>query len=400
MVKVSMLSTGEEVLHGDIVDTNASWLSELFFEQGFAIHYRSTVGDQLEELESEITALSLKSDVVIVNGGLGPTTDDLSALAAAKALGVELELNQEWLEIMTQYFARLGRPMAASNDKQAMLPVGAEMINNPVGTACGFSIELNNAVIFFTPGVPFEFKRMTTDELLPRLKQRFPNVERLECNKIYTFGLGESGIADRLKSIKLPDGFSLGYRSYMPFIEVKIFSSYQDPNIEQVIEVISGELAEFTLSINQPLIASVGNLLEQRQTQISALEQVTGGEVARSLSLDVKAQEKFVQSVVDNKAQPLSELQDALLIADEYRQDTQSDIVVGSFKMEDESIALVLISAEYHFAQQVSFTRTYPLKSQQILLSTLMLDMVRRYLQQTSMLSTLSHFERLAFIEG
>lgn len=122
------------------------------FEQGFALHYRSTVGDQLEELKQEIIALSLKSDIVIVNGGLGPTSDDLSALAAAQAVGKELVLNQQWVDVMTAYFARIGRPMAASNEKQAMLPQDAEMIHNPVGTACGFSIELNDAVVFFTPG--------------------------------------------------------------------------------------------------------------------------------------------------------------------------------------------------------------------------------------------------------
>ncbi len=400
MVKVSMLSTGEEVLHGDIVDTNASWLSERFFEQGFALHYRSTVGDQLEELKQEIVALSLKSDIVIVNGGLGPTSDDLSALAAAQAQGVELELNQSWLDIMTQYFTRVGRPMAASNEKQAMLPQGAEMINNPVGTACGFSIELNDAVVFFTPGVPFEFKRMINDEILPRMKQRFPHVERLECNKIYTFGLGESGIADLLKTVVLPDGFSLGYRSYMPFIEVKVFSRYQDAHIAAVITDICERLKDFTLGVNKTLNQVIGELLQQQQWQLSVVEQVTGGELARSLSLEPTAQSQFVQSLVDNQAPEISELSDALLLGEEYRQDTGSDIILANYKMEDSSFALVILTGDRYFAQQVNFKRDYPLKAQQTLLATVMLDMLRRFANKGDMLSQVGHFERLAYSQG
>ncbi|WP_086984133.1 CinA family nicotinamide mononucleotide deamidase-related protein [Vibrio aphrogenes] len=400
MVKVSMLSTGEEVLHGDIIDTNASWLSELFFEQGFALHYRSTVGDQLEELKQEIIALSLKSDIVIVNGGLGPTSDDLSALAAAQAVGKELVLNQQWVDVMTAYFARIGRPMAASNEKQAMLPQDAEMIHNPVGTACGFSIELNDAVVFFTPGVPFEFKRMVVDEILPRMKQRYPEVDRLECNKIYTFGLGESGIADLLKDIELPVGFSLGYRSYMPFIEVKVFSRYQDSNIGSVIELISERLANFVLGVNKGLPKVVAELLESNDWQLSVIEQATGGEIARSLSLEPLAAEFFVQSIVDNQAPLITELQDSMFLVEEYRQESGADMVLGNYKMDDGTFALIVLDAQGYFAQQISFKRDYPLKAQQSLIATIGLDMLRRYVQKEDCLPPIGHFERVAYSQA
>ncbi|MFV0574691.1 MAG: CinA family nicotinamide mononucleotide deamidase-related protein [Vibrio sp.] len=398
MVKVSMLSTGEEVLHGDIVDTNASWLSEQFFQQGFALHYRSTVGDQLEVLQQEIIALSQKSDVVIVNGGLGPTTDDLSALAAAKAQGVELELNEDWVETMTQYFKRVGRPMPESNLKQAMLPKGAEVIDNPVGTACGFCIRLNDALVFFTPGVPYEFKRMATEEILPRLKEAFPEVQRLECNKLYTFGQGESGLADLLDPIPLPEGFSLGYRSYMPLIEVKVFSPYQHPELERILDEIHTQIKEWTLGINQSLTTVVANALVEKDWQLSTLEQATGGQLARDFILQSQANSHFVQSMIDNQAAPISELHDALVLADEYRQDTMSDIVLANFNMEDGSTALVLISQDDHFAQQVRLKREYPLKAQQILLATVMQDMLRRYANQENPIAEYGQFERLAFV--
>ena len=173
MLNVEMLSTGDEVLHGQIIDTNAAWLADFFFNQGLPLTRRNTVGDDLDALVAILRERSEQADVLIVNGGLGPTSDDLSALAAATAKGEGLILHPEWLETMTRFFAERGRPMAESNRKQAEIPASAEMINNPVGTACGFAIQLNRCLMFFTPGVPSEFKVMVEQEILPRLRQRF-----------------------------------------------------------------------------------------------------------------------------------------------------------------------------------------------------------------------------------
>lgn len=151
MLNVEMLSTGDEVLHGQIVDTNAAWLADFFFNQGLPLTRRHTVGDDLDALVAILRERSEQADVLIVNGGLGPTSDDLSALAAATAKGEGLILHPEWLETMTRFFAERGRPMAESNRKQAEIPASAEMINNPVGTACGFAVQLNRCLMFFTP---------------------------------------------------------------------------------------------------------------------------------------------------------------------------------------------------------------------------------------------------------
>lgn len=140
MLNVEMLSTGDEVLHGQIIDTNAAWLADFFFNQGLPLKRRHTVGDDLDSLVAILRERSEHADVLIVNGGLGPTSDDLSALAAATAKGEGLILHEDWLETMTRFFAERGRPMAASNRKQAEIPQSAEMINNPVGTAGGFAV--------------------------------------------------------------------------------------------------------------------------------------------------------------------------------------------------------------------------------------------------------------------
>lgn len=128
------------------------------FNQGLPLTRRNTVGDDLDALVAILRERSEQADVLIVNGGLGPTSDDLSALAAATAKGEGLILHPEWLETMTRFFAERGRPMAESNRKQAEIPASAEMINNPVGTACGFAIQLNRCLMFFTPGVPLNLR--------------------------------------------------------------------------------------------------------------------------------------------------------------------------------------------------------------------------------------------------
>ncbi len=150
MLKVEMLSTGDEVLHGQIVDTNAAWLADFSFIRA-AIISPQYGGDNLDDLVTILRERSQHADVLIVNGGLGPTSDDLSALAAATAKGEGLVLHEAWLKEMERYFHERGRVMAPSNRKQAELPASAEFINNPVGTACGFAIQLNRCLMFFTP---------------------------------------------------------------------------------------------------------------------------------------------------------------------------------------------------------------------------------------------------------
>ena len=212
MITVEMLSTGDEVLHGQITDTNAAWLADYFFNQGLPLARRNTVGDNLDDLVAILRERSQYADVLIVNGGLGPTSDDLSALAAATAKGEGLVLHEAWLAHMEKFFTDRGRVMAPSNRKQAEIPASAELVDNPVGTACGFAVRLNRCLMFFTPGVPSEFKVMVEKEILPRLQQRFDLPEPPLCLRLTTFGRAESDLAQSLDPLELPPGVSMGYR--------------------------------------------------------------------------------------------------------------------------------------------------------------------------------------------
>ena len=225
-MRIEIISTGDEIVTGLVVDTNAAWLSALLLEQGWQVRRRSTVGDNLADLKAVLQESAGRAEVVLVCGGLGPTADDLTAQAAAEAFGQPLTLFPDWLATITARYASRGRPMPASNAKQAWLPRECEILDNPVGTACGFLVHHSaghgQSRLFFTPGVPFEFKQMVREQILPRLKQLAGARADTELRRFYSFGISESALSDKLDATPWPSGIELGYRSAMPLIELKL----------------------------------------------------------------------------------------------------------------------------------------------------------------------------------
>ncbi|MCQ1057694.1 CinA family nicotinamide mononucleotide deamidase-related protein [Photobacterium sp. DNB23_23_1] len=401
MLKVAMISTGEEVLHGDITDTNAAWMSALFFQRGFPLSRRTTVGDQLDMLAKEIEHCSLTADVVIVNGGLGPTTDDLTAQAAAVAADVGLELVDEWVVAMEEKYAQLGRVMPETNLKQAMLPEGAEVLDNPVGTACGFAMQINRAWIFFTPGVPSEFKKMTHEQILPRLESSYANDSAQECIRLYTFGLSESGIGQSLQSICLPDGFELGYRSEIPFIEVKVFCPQGHQQTPVLVEAIASELGDNLVGHNQPLLAAVGELVEGKGHKIAIAEQYTGGFLTSWLYDDERLAGFISQSwilgsdsVIEGDAK--APIEASLSMAQVARDKNRADIGLAIGAEQDGYVVVALVTPEGEWAQQVATKRRYSSRDYRYVLATLGLDMLRRWLEDKPIFGHSESLQRIA----
>ncbi|MFQ1966512.1 competence/damage-inducible protein A [Aeromonas veronii] len=225
-MRIEIISTGDEIVTGLVVDTNAAWLSALLLEQGWQVRRRLTVGDNLADLKTVLQESASRAEVVLVCGGLGPTADDLTAQAAAEAFDQPLTLFPDWLAIIEARYASRGRTMPTSNAKQAWLPQGSAILDNPVGTACGFVVthpaSHGLSRLFFTPGVPFEFKQMVREQILPRLKQLAGAQIDTELRRFYTFGISESALSDMLDGYPWPAGIELGYRSSMPLIELKL----------------------------------------------------------------------------------------------------------------------------------------------------------------------------------
>ena len=281
-----MICTGEEVLSGQIIDTNAAWVANTMMELGIETHHRITVGDRLEDLKNAFIERSYHADVIIVNGGLGPTSDDMSAEAMALAKGEELVENVEWREKLIEWFSRNNRQMAKSNLKQAWLPESAVMVDNPVGTACGFRVKLNKAWLFFTPGVPFELKHMIKEQFIPFVKEEFGISENTSLKKLLTIGHGESSLADSLAELTLPEGITLGYRSSMPHIEIKIFARgdvaiNQLPNVTKQVKAILG--IAVVAEDRATLAAEIHHRLFQSGFSLSVAESCTGGMITSQL---------------------------------------------------------------------------------------------------------------------
>jgi competence/damage-inducible protein CinA-like protein len=373
-----MLATGDEVLHGQIVDTNAAWLAGVLFENGLPMTSRQTHGDNLDELVNVLIERSKVADVLIVNGGLGPTSDDLSAVAAAKAAGVKLVMHEEWLTKMEAFFAGRGRKMAASNRKQAEIPEGAEMLDNPVGTACGFAMQLNRCWMFFTPGVPSEYKVMVEDQILPRLKARFKLPEPPVCLRLTTFGRGESDLAEEIEPLPIPDGVVMGYRASMPIIELKLNGPASKlPEMEvfwQQVREIAGESMIFEGFEGLP--ARLSRRLKEQGYTLAISEQFTAGLLQWQMaSVDaplaagnvLPAREESLQTLLERSKQLAAESAASL------------SLIVGG--LQDEKLGFALHTPEGSWAQGVKFNvNRHGLKSRQDVVAMMALNMLRRWM--------------------
>ncbi|MFJ5482016.1 nicotinamide mononucleotide deamidase-related protein YfaY [Pectobacterium actinidiae] len=379
MLRVEMLCTGDEVLHGQIIDTNAAWLADYLFQQGLPMTSRMTVGDDLDALVTAITQRSQIADILIVNGGLGPTSDDLSALAAATAAGEGLVEHAEWLARMEAFFAERGRVMAPSNRKQAQIPASAEMVDNPVGTACGFALQLNKCLMFFTPGVPSEFKVMVDQQIMPRLRERFAVAEAPLCLRLTTFGRSESDLASQLDGMTLPPGVVLGYRSSMPIIELKLTGpGAQKEKMAQLWETVRTVAGENTIfEGTEGLPAQLARRLAERDMTLAVSEHFTAGLLNWQLqSANVPLAGGELLANVDDTS--LSGLVDhARHLAE--RQGASLALVVGS--RNEAELSLALHTPEGSFAQMIQFNvQRYSLKTHQEVVAMLAMNMLRRWL--------------------
>ncbi|MCG3733266.1 CinA family nicotinamide mononucleotide deamidase-related protein [Vibrio cincinnatiensis] len=390
MLKIAMLSTGEEVLHGDILDTNAAWLSRLFFENGFSLCKRSTVGDSQTVLTEELLMLSFNNDVVIVNGGLGPTSDDLSAAAAAQAAEQSLVLFSEWLTKLEAFFARRQKTMPESNLKQAMLPEKSTILDNPIGTACGFKMQINDCWFYFTPGVPKEFKRMVSEQILPDLKQNFPQQIGLECSKLYTLGSSESGLSDRLAKLQLPEGYWLGYRSYLPFIEIKLFGPRQDLSKRvKLMQILHSLIETYVVSIDEPMLDHLGHLMADKGLSLSIAEQATKGWLSQWLLSNRQIEQLSGHSwILSHQVEAGLGEKDPLAaifaLAGATKEKCSTDLALVTGPLHQDTFCIALSTPQGEWGQQLTFTRSYSLSEQKELISTIAGDMLRRYLSGKS----------------
>jgi len=288
-MRIEIICTGDEVLTGKIVNTNFSYMTQKLEDVGLAVEWETTVGDDRENLLLAFKLAGERADAVIVNGGLGPTVDDLSQEIAAQAAGVELVLNEAWLKTMEEFFRRRSRVMPPNNKKQAMLPSTAEVIDNPIGTACGFALDIGRARFFFTPGVPRELRRMLEEQVIPRLLAKSGLQTAIHLKRFHSYGLGESHVDALLTDVEklVPDGtVKLGFRAHYPQLETKLTVRGRDMDdvrakLAPVEREVRKRLGNFILAEDeQTLEGVILTALTARQGSLAVVETFTSGQIA------------------------------------------------------------------------------------------------------------------------
>jgi nicotinamide-nucleotide amidase len=317
---IEIICTGDEVLTGKIVNTNFSYMAQKLEDVGLSVRWGTTVGDDRDTLLAAFLHAGERADAVIVNGGLGPTVDDLSQEIAARAAGVELVLSEEWLTTMEAFFQRRSRVMSPNNKKQAMLPATAEILDNPIGTACGFAMDIGKARFFFTPGVPRELRRMLEEQIIPRLLARGGAPSAIRLKRFHSYGLGESHVDALLQGVEelVPDGSAkLGFRAHYPQIETKVtVRGADEADIERKLAPVSAEvrkrLGNFILAEDDDTLEGmILKALKEQQGSLTIVEMFTSGQMAARIAPLPGAETVFRRGLV---ARDTGELWDALAL--------------------------------------------------------------------------------------
>lgn len=278
----AVLSIGTELTRGELTNTNASWLADQLTSVGFTVTEHETVDDDETRIVEAVHRLAKRATVVVCTGGLGPTTDDLTTAAVAKALGTDLVRDEGSLDAIKRRMAMFKREMSPTNAKQADFPRGATILPNAEGTAPGFGVMLGEARLFFMPGVPAEMRRMFREGVLPAVAPLAPR----DTHQVHlrTFGLPESVVGEKLAGIESAEpSVTIGYRAHFPEIEVKVHARGASPSdaestAKRVAEIVRDRLADWVYGGKDDTFpAWVGRVLRDRGLTLAIAESCTGG---------------------------------------------------------------------------------------------------------------------------
>ena len=302
---VEIMTIGDELLYGQVVDTNSAFLGQQLGRLGLRVRQITSVSDRADEIVAALDQARQRARVIITTGGLGPTKDDLTKHVLANYFGRKLVLHEPTLRHVEEIFRRFNRPMLDVNRQQALVPEGCEVLHNAVGTAPGMWLEYQGTVFISMPGVPFEMKRLTTDEVLPRLQAKF-QLAPIEHVVVMTAGLGESFLAEKIKDWEaaLPANVKLAYLPRLGSVRLRLTGSDDgQPDLRARMLALLPALRERIGSYifaeeDVPLEVVVGQLLQAKGYQLGTAESCTGGAVAQRLTSVAGSSAYFRGSVI------------------------------------------------------------------------------------------------------
>lgn len=292
-MKATIITIGDEILIGQIVDTNSAWMAQELNKIGVHVFEIITINDDKDHILSAFAKAESQSDIVLVTGGLGPTKDDVTKATICEYFDDELVLDEKVLEHVTQLFAKYVKdPMVDMNKAQALVPSKAEVIKNNYGTAPGMWLERNDVIFVSMPGVPFEMKEIMTNGVIPRILEN-PDLPFIHHRTILTAGQGESTIATRIEEWEnaLPEHIKLAYLPSLGTVRLRLSTFGTDKTIVEkevddqikqlyslIADIIVGE------SNNESLVDQVSRLFKEQNKTLATAESCTGGKIANLIT--------------------------------------------------------------------------------------------------------------------
>jgi nicotinamide-nucleotide amidase len=304
-ITAEILAIGDELLFGQTLDTNSHWISSELDKVGIKVIRRTTVGDVEDEILAAFAEAEKRADIILITGGLGPTSDDLTKPCLAKYFNCGLEINEEALAEVTEFFKSRGRELTELNRQQAALPTACIKITNPIGTAPGMWFVKDDKTFMSMPGVPHEMKKMVAEHVVPRLLKKY-QMPVIHHKMIRTIGLGESFLAEKIENWEksLPEHIKLAYLPSLGEVKLRLTCTGNsllqlETEANALTEKLSEHIGQFIYSYNdEPIEVVIGNTLRNKKLTLAIAESCTGGYLSHLITSVPGSSDYFLGSMI------------------------------------------------------------------------------------------------------
>lgn len=340
IITAEIITIGDEILFGHITDTNAQWISQKLSEAGIRVVRKTSIGDSREEILNMLAEAEQRADIILLTGGLGPTSDDVTKQTLAEYFQSDLILFQDALQDVTGFFQKRGRPLTEINRQQAFLPDKCICIRNTKGTAPGMWFEKNGKVFVSMPGVPFEMKGMMENNILPQLIKKF-KTSVIYHKIIHCVGIGESFLSDKISGWEknLPSHLKLAYLPSFGEVKLRLTSVGGDAaviksEIAKQVALLQNYIQGYIFGYDEDNLPDVvGQLLKKNSCTIAAAESCTGGYFSHLITSVPGSSEYFKGSVVayanEVKQEMLGVKEETLLLHGAVSEETVKEMAAG-----------------------------------------------------------------------
>lgn len=348
-----IIPIGDEVLIGQITDTNSAWIAQQLNLQGMSLRHAMSVSDNHSEIIKALDYALTQADVIFITGGLGPTKDDITKKAIADYLGVDMYFDEDtWIRIQ-KIFEKIGRPTGEAHYNQCFMPQGVQILTNNMGTAPGMWFEHKGKIIISMPGVPSEMKYIMEHEALPRLKTRFVG-SPIAHRTILTAGTGETELANLLTNFEdtLPDGLKLAYLPSFAQVRLRLTGRGADEiKLHQLLDEKADEMEQIVVKYafgrdEQTLEGVIGDMLRLRKKTISTAESCTGGLISHRITSVAGSSDYFLGSIIayayDAKIKHLGVSPDTLNTVGAVSDECVTQMVKGALSAMETDIAIAI----------------------------------------------------------